>query len=518
MDTANMTGEQMTIDNASQEVKASGVDANLQVNLNTKQTSENTAPHLMHPSAVQKPASEQLQQRMEDSQRQGTAVSQRGISLQHMEHTNADDCLDDNSALLPSPMARTSTDDLQMDMGVIHGQVTDHLWQEIPVPAMSLQQLASMTMLPQMQQQMAMSSSQITSTQSAGSPSTAYSNFPTFMPIALLPLLPAEAEKSFKSQTHVQHEAGNARRDFMQMPMPNMAADPQLAAAALQAQRGSQGQGPDPKLAAAALQAQRGSQGQGLPGDLAAGSSQTSKAWENVTTVMVRNIPNKYNQQLFMEDLKIKGFLGCYDFLYVPIDPGTQANRGYAFLNFTDAQFAWMFRLAYEGQRMGNFNSDKLVSVSPAKLQGFEANYVHYSSSRINRGDPALRPLFLRQPNVPCAKLDRRRSGRRGQGSLIDVATRQSQAAENSGLGHHSGADSSGQPAARRSISGKRDDNFRGPHLVQPEVPPRTEILPQTSQSQTSGEIRFCHKCGGNVRSSFLFCQFCGAKVKSQDL
>lgn len=48
---------------------------------------------------------------------------------------------------------------------------------------------------------------------------------------------------------------------------------------------------------------------------------------------------------------------------------------------------------------MSRFNSAKVVSVTPATLQGFQANYMHYSSARVNRGDPSARPLFLREPS-----------------------------------------------------------------------------------------------------------------------
>ncbi|CAK9044056.1 unnamed protein product [Durusdinium trenchii] len=80
-------------------------------------------------------------------------------------------------------------------------------------------------------------------------------------------------------------------------------------------------------------------------------------------------------------------------------------------------------RKMYEGKKMGKFNSEKVVSVVPAALQGFEANYAHYSAARVMRGPPQTRPLFLRE----CGKVkaERRRGGRRAQGSLIDVAVRE---------------------------------------------------------------------------------------------
>eukprot|EP00927_Polykrikos_kofoidii_P027150 TRINITY_DN23998_c0_g1_i2.p1 TRINITY_DN23998_c0_g1~~TRINITY_DN23998_c0_g1_i2.p1 ORF type:complete len:517 (+),score=103.18 TRINITY_DN23998_c0_g1_i2:28-1551(+) len=129
-------------------------------------------------------------------------------------------------------------------------------------------------------------------------------------------------------------------------------------------------------------------------------ASAPPEEWMHTTTVMMRNIPNKYTQRLVLTEINHTGFLGTFDFLYLPIDPETSANRGYAFLNFIDPSFAWMFKLSYEGRKMNKFNSGKVVSVVAATLQGFDANYTHYSAARVNRGAPAARPLFLREPSV----------------------------------------------------------------------------------------------------------------------
>merc|ERR1740138_744815 len=146
----------------------------------------------------------------------------------------------------------------------------------------------------------------------------------------------------------------------------------------------------------------------GLPGGelalqnmLNSAAAQPSPEWMNVTTIMMRNLPNKYTQRMLLTEINHAGFLGTFDFLYLPIDPETNANRGYSFLNFIDPGFAWMFKVTYEGRRMNRFNSNKVVSVMPATLQGFEANYAHYAAARVNRGDPAARPLFLREPKQP---------------------------------------------------------------------------------------------------------------------
>jgi len=265
----------------------------------------------------------------------------------------------------------------------------------------------------------------------------------------------------------------------------------------------------DPELAAAAINAAQ----------RPLGSSQTDASsvppaqWQNTTTVMVRNIPNKYNRALLMEELDSAGFAQTYDFLYLPIDPETSANRGYAFINFGDPSVAWLVRLMYEGQKMGKFNSDKVVSVVPAALQGFEANHAHYSSARVNRGPAETRPLFLRQPSCALSPTaQRRRGGRRSQGSLIDQAMR-------------------GQPRLQKDAINPTGQIANKPLFyfgVQGNGPASPDEVPQKAatddhayqaEQQTQPQankrsVRFCQDCGGKARMEFKFCQFCGAKLQ----
>jgi len=199
--------------------------------------------------------------------------------------------------------------------------------------------------------------------------------------------------------------------------------------------------------------------------------------WMGVLTVMMRNLPNKYNQSMLVEELNRGGFFGCYDFLYLPIDPDTRANRGYAFINFALPGYAWMFKTAFEGKRMSCYNTDslKVLSVTPAALQGFDANYAHYSSSRVNRGDPACRPLFLREPTVAvdAARSGRGGRGRRRHGNLMGAATRNQ--------GGMPAEDSRNQPSA--------------------------------TKFESVSAPRFCSSCGGTREPHFLFCQFCGCNL-----
>merc|ERR1739848_601399 len=52
------------------------------------------------------------------------------------------------------------------------------------------------------------------------------------------------------------------------------------------------------------------------------------------TTVMLRNIPNKYTRDMLAEEIDNQGFQGKYGFLFLPNDFRNRANLGYAFLDF----------------------------------------------------------------------------------------------------------------------------------------------------------------------------------------
>merc|ERR1719326_1605062 len=84
-----------------------------------------------------------------------------------------------------------------------------------------------------------------------------------------------------------------------------------------------------------------------------------------VHTVMMRNLPNKYTQQMLLEEINLAGFAGTFDFFYLPIDPETRANRGYAFINFDLPDNAHKFMAAFEGRQMFRFDSKKFVSCKP---------------------------------------------------------------------------------------------------------------------------------------------------------
>ncbi|VVB13654.1 unnamed protein product [Arabis nemorensis] len=90
-----------------------------------------------------------------------------------------------------------------------------------------------------------------------------------------------------------------------------------------------------------------------------------------ITTVMLRNIPNKYTREMMIEVLdkhceeankkeKDEGFpISAYDFLYLPVDFRSGLNKGYAFVNFTNAEAVKRFKVACNHKPWSHFCSRK---------------------------------------------------------------------------------------------------------------------------------------------------------------
>jgi len=115
----------------------------------------------------------------------------------------------------------------------------------------------------------------------------------------------------------------------------------------------------------------------------------------NYTTVMLRNIPNKYSQSVLLDAVDMKGFKGQYDFFYLPVDFRNGCNMGYAFINFVWHDFAETFISAFRGFRLPALKSTKICDVSWARIQGLSDNIEHYRNNPINNLDPFFRPLVF---------------------------------------------------------------------------------------------------------------------------
>mmetsp|Transcript_121748 Transcript_121748/g.351530 ORF Transcript_121748/g.351530 Transcript_121748/m.351530 type:complete len:378 (+) Transcript_121748:120-1253(+) len=103
----------------------------------------------------------------------------------------------------------------------------------------------------------------------------------------------------------------------------------------------------------------------------------------NATTMMLRNIPNKYTQNTMIEEINSMGFAGTYDFFYLPMDVHNRGNVGYAFMNFTLPADARRFQVDFKEHRFRQHQSRKIGSVSVAYVQGLSANLGHFANRAV---------------------------------------------------------------------------------------------------------------------------------------
>lgn len=104
---------------------------------------------------------------------------------------------------------------------------------------------------------------------------------------------------------------------------------------------------------------------------------------EEITTMMIRNIPCRCSKDCILQDINRMGFEGTYDFFYLPLDRRRKSNLGYAFINFRCAEAATHFQMMLSGYKFSTnsriSNSQKVCCVSPAAIQGFENNWRHFT-------------------------------------------------------------------------------------------------------------------------------------------
>lgn len=143
-----------------------------------------------------------------------------------------------------------------------------------------------------------------------------------------------------------------------------------------------------------------------------------------ITTLMVRNIPNRYTRKMLMDELDTLGFQSQYDFIYLPMDKNTHWNVGYSFVNFVDAEAAKRCIELMTDYRFRKFrhNPGKVAQVSVAHIQGLQRNLDHYSHTAVQCARiQSHRPLVVPQdepqpqpqPSSPSSGGAKRRSPRR---------------------------------------------------------------------------------------------------------
>ncbi|GMI17824.1 hypothetical protein TrLO_g1786 [Triparma laevis f. longispina] len=119
------------------------------------------------------------------------------------------------------------------------------------------------------------------------------------------------------------------------------------------------------------------------------------KSADTRTSLMVRNIPNKYTQKMFLEEIRAGGHGDKIDFFYLPIDFKNKCNRGYAFINFVHPSFIVPFHTQYNAKPWKNFNSDKVCAITYARIQGKSAMIKRFENSALMEKDKEYKPLVF---------------------------------------------------------------------------------------------------------------------------
>ena len=124
------------------------------------------------------------------------------------------------------------------------------------------------------------------------------------------------------------------------------------------------------------------------------------------TTIMIKNIPNKFTRELLINIID-QNFRGTYDVFILPTDSNHYKNFGYSFINFKNSYFIPYFYYMFNGNKWSFTNSKKICEITYSKIQGKNNLLNHYPSKIIyenkevdiiNQRDDYLREFII--PNV----------------------------------------------------------------------------------------------------------------------
>lgn len=149
----------------------------------------------------------------------------------------------------------------------------------------------------------------------------------------------------------------------------------------------------------------------GSAGAAAAGAAGEAPNTDTATTVMLRNIPNRYTQTMMLTMLDENGFKARYDFVYMPMDFRNGVNLGYAFVNLLTHQDALELMSVFEGFSSWFFDNAKVCEVSWAHPhQGYAEHVERYRNSPVmhpcmpEEYKPMVFQRGLRMPFPPPTK------------------------------------------------------------------------------------------------------------------
>ena len=108
------------------------------------------------------------------------------------------------------------------------------------------------------------------------------------------------------------------------------------------------------------------------------------------TTVMIKNIPNKFKRETLL-NLIHPNFKSAYDIFILPTDVIRYKNFGYSFINFTSTYYIPYFYFLFNGKKWSSTNSLKICEITYSKIQGKNNLLSHYPKKNVFRNDEAIK-------------------------------------------------------------------------------------------------------------------------------
>ena len=123
------------------------------------------------------------------------------------------------------------------------------------------------------------------------------------------------------------------------------------------------------------------------------------KSKDKRTTLIIRNIPNRYTIYLLLNELN-KNYYRKYDVVYLPQDYINNSNLGFGFINFLEHMYLIMFYEEFVGKKWNCFNSNKRCQLAYSKYQGKNEliKYIHKKlgiSSHYNNNENLKKSFFI---------------------------------------------------------------------------------------------------------------------------
>ena len=123
------------------------------------------------------------------------------------------------------------------------------------------------------------------------------------------------------------------------------------------------------------------------------------KSKDKRTTLIIRNIPNRYTISLLINELN-QNYYRKYDVVYLPQDYINNSNLGFGFINFLEHMYLIMFYEEFVGKKWNCFNSNKRCQLAYSKYQGKNEliKYIHKKlgiSSHYNNNENLKKSFYI---------------------------------------------------------------------------------------------------------------------------